>query len=135
VADAQEKLTPECAHRLRRKAKALCFQLRIVRPTNPVVLKKLSDELGSVASMLGRAHDLSFLGERLRTSGRNERWSREAQQLLPSVQVTETDLQTAAVELAAHFFAESPGDFAQRIGDWLRKWKRNERRSLAEQLP
>ncbi|MBV9009591.1 MAG: CHAD domain-containing protein [Verrucomicrobia bacterium] len=134
LAEARKKLTPECAHRLRRRVKTLCFQLRIVRPANPIVLKKLSDELGCVASLLGRAHDLNFLGERLCSAQTKERWSREALQLLPSVQMTEADLQTSALELAEHFFAESTGDFAQRIGNALRKWQNCKHRSLAEQL-
>src|ERR1700741_4464101 len=62
---AKKNPTPECFHLFRHEAKQLWYHLRILRPANPVVLKNLIDELDSIADLLGRAHDLSFLGERL----------------------------------------------------------------------
>ena len=46
--------------------KLLGYQLRILRPLNHLVVQNLSDELDELGELLGRVHDLSFLGDRLR---------------------------------------------------------------------
>ena len=134
LADAEQKQTAECSHRLRREVKTLCFHLRILRPTNPLVLKRLSSELGAVASLLGRAHDLSFLEKRLRAAKGDERCGAQVEEVLPCLQVAENDLQTAGVELAAHFYAEAADSFAERIAGHLQTWETQEHPSLAETL-
>ena len=63
--------TAENFHAFRTEAKRLWYQLRILRPVNPVVLKALSDDLRSLGNLLGRAHDMSFLGDRLRSDNGN----------------------------------------------------------------
>src|SRR5712664_1775320 len=64
---ASAEVTPTVGnfHRFRTRSKRLWYELRILRPINPVVLKNLSDDLRALANLLGRAHDLSFLGDRL----------------------------------------------------------------------
>src|SRR5262249_52400308 len=64
LAKATANPTAENFHAFRTKAKTLWYQLRILRPVNPVVLKTLSDDLRSLGSLLGCAHDLSFLDQR-----------------------------------------------------------------------
>src|SRR6266436_5594879 len=61
LGSAQNDQTAENFHRFRTKAKRLWYDLRILRPINPVVLRNLSDDLRAVGNLLGRAHDLSFL--------------------------------------------------------------------------
>src|SRR6202030_722179 len=61
LARAKSTSTAECFHVFRTEAKQLWYQLRILRPANPVVLKNLTDELNALGDLLGRAHDLSFL--------------------------------------------------------------------------
>src|SRR5205085_7997281 len=53
-------------HEFRSEAKRLLYQLRILRPINPLVIGALIDDLDSVGEVFGRSHDLYFLGERLR---------------------------------------------------------------------
>src|SRR5204863_7040152 len=118
----------------RAKAKVLGYQLRILRPTNLVVLENLSDELASLGKLLGRAHDLSFLGERLRPEEGRAEWQREGQKLLAVIEVSQTDLQRGAAELAEHFFAERPRDFGCRVASWLEEWESKSSHSLAKAL-
>ena len=86
VALAAAKRTPtaECFHVFRTQTKQLWYQLRILRPVNPMVLKNLTDELSSLGDLLGRAHDLSFLGDRLRQESSGKAWQREEHQRCPA---------------------------------------------------
>jgi CHAD domain-containing protein len=126
--------TPENFHAFRTKAKTLWYHLRILRPVNPVVLKTLSDDLRSLSDLLGRAHDLSFLGARLRSEHGKSKWQREGHRLLAVIEVSQTDLQRGAAELAQHFFAERPSDFGCRIASCLQDWEGKSSHSLAEAL-
>jgi CHAD domain-containing protein len=123
LACAQSSSTAEDFHRFRTRAKRLWYELRILRPMNPVVLKNLTDDLDALGNLLGRAHDLSFLGERLRREERNSEWQREGHKLLAVIEVSQGDLQRGAAELAEHFFAERPRDFGNRIASWLKDWE------------
>jgi CHAD domain-containing protein len=126
--------TIENFHAFRTKAKTLWYQLRILRPINPVVLKSLSDDLRSLGDLLGRAHDLSFLGDRLRSEHGKSEWQREGHKLLAVIEVSQSDLQRGAAELAEHFFAERPRDFGSRVMSWLQDWADKSSHSLAKAL-
>jgi CHAD domain-containing protein len=134
LAKATTNPTIENFHAFRTKAKKLYYQLRILRPTNPVVLKTLSDDLHSLGDLLGRAHDLSFLGERLRSEHGKSQWQLEGHKLLAVIEVSQSDLQRAAAELAEHFFAERPRDFGSRVTSWFQEWEDKSSHSLAKAL-
>lgn len=134
LAAAQANPSAECFHEFRSRAKVLWHQLRIIRPVNAVVLKNLSAELAAVGDLLGQAHDLNFLGERLRDKDGSAQWQREAEQLLGVARAGEGQLQRGATELGEHFFVERPRDFGNRIAEWLRNWEKDGAPSVAEEL-
>jgi len=134
LAKATANPTTENFHAFRSKAKPLWYGLRILRPVNPVVLKTLGDDLRSLGDLLGRAHDLSFLGERLRNEHGKSQWQREGHKLLAVIEVSQSDLQRGAAELAEHFFAERPRDFGCRVASWLEEWEGKSSHSLAKAL-
>ena len=105
-----------------------------MRPLNPVLLKSLADDLDALGSLLGRAHDLSFLADRLRRENQNSGWEREGHRLLALIEVSQGDLQRGAAELADHFFAERPRDFGDRLASWLEDWENDESSSILEKL-
>src|SRR2546421_338630 len=115
LSEARKVPSAKAFHEFRSEAKVLNYQLRIIRPITPVVLKNLGDELSAVGDLLGRAHDLTFLADRLHCDGRHTAWAREAHKLLAVLEVSESDLQRAAADLAERFFAERPRDFGDRI--------------------
>src|SRR5262249_25704026 len=131
---AEATPTAENFHCFRTKAKRLWYELRILRPVNPVVLKNLSDDLRALGNLLGRAHDLSFLGDRLRSQDRQSAWEREGHKLLAVIEVSQGDLQRGAAELAEPFFAERPRDFGARVATWLKDWESDAAPSLAAAL-
>jgi CHAD domain-containing protein len=134
LAEATANPSAENFHAFRTKAKTLWYQLRVLRPVHPVVLKSLADDLRALADLLGRAHDLSFLGARLRSEHGKSKWQREGHKLLAIIEVSQSDLQRGAAELAQHFFAERPRDFGSRVTNWLQEWESKSSHSLAEEL-
>jgi CHAD domain-containing protein len=134
LAKAMANPTAENFHTFRTKAKRLWYQLRILRPINPVVLKALSDDLRALGNLLGGANDLSFLGDRLRGSNGNSECKVDGRKLLAVIEVNQADLQRDATELAEHFFAERPRDFGSRVASRLQEWECNSLRSLPEGL-
>ena len=141
---AQENPTTENFHHFRTKAKRLWYELRIARPINPVVIKNLTDDLDALGNLLGRAHDLSFLGDRLRRDDRSRdgqirprqqsAWEQEGHKLLALIEVSQGDLQRGAAELADHFFAERPRDFGERLAAWLKDWENETSPSIPKVL-
>jgi len=132
--EARKNPSPEAFHDFRSHAKVLFYQLRILRPINPVVLKNLSEELKSVGELLGRAHDLTFLGDRLRRDKEPNGWQKEGHKLLAVLEVSQNDLQRAAADLAERFFTERPRDFGTRLDAWLTEWTSARSSSVAEAL-
>ncbi|HEY2103516.1 MAG TPA: CHAD domain-containing protein [Chthoniobacterales bacterium] len=130
---AQAKPTPENFHEFRSETKRLFYQLRILRPINPLVIGALLDELGSLAEVLGRSHDLHFLGERLRRDDSNPSPA-EAHALVAVIEKSELELQKRSVDVAAHFFDERPKDFGNRLGGWLLEWIKGEAPTVADAL-
>jgi CHAD domain-containing protein len=134
LAEAKAKGTAECFHEFRSVAKQLWYQLRILRPINPVVIVNLTDELGSLGDLLGRAHDLSFLGDRLNQESGRSQFKRESHELLAVIEASASDLQRGAADLAERFFSERPRDFGRRLAGWLDDWTDTKSASVAEEL-
>ena len=134
LAKAKQNPSTENFHEFRTDSKTIWYQLRILRPVNPVVLKSLADDLHSVGDLLGRAHDFSFLGDRLRSEHGKSEWEREGRKLLAVIEVSQGDLQRGAADLAERFCAERPRDFGERIAGWLEEWEKATAPSLAEKL-
>ncbi|HJT45297.1 MAG TPA: CHAD domain-containing protein [Chthoniobacterales bacterium] len=134
LACAQSCPSAENFHRFRIRAKRLWYDLRILRPVNPMVLRNLTDDLHALGALLGRAHDLSFLSDRLRREEPKTEWQREGHKLLAVIEVNQADLQRGAAELAEHFFAERPRDFGKRLSGWLEDWENDAAPSIPEKL-
>jgi CHAD domain-containing protein len=134
LSEARKDMSPETFHEFRRAAKMCSHQIRALRVINPVVLENLSDELKAVTDLLGRSHDLTFLANRLRRDGEHTASARDCSKLLAVLEITQSDLQRAAGDLADHFFAERPRDFGARLDLWLNEWTNSNSTSVAEAL-
>ena len=134
LAAAKRVGSAESFHHFRKEAKQLWYQLRIMRPVNLVVLKALSDELGSLGDLLGRAHDLDFLAERMRQEPDETTWQREGHELLAVIEASQSDLQRGAGDLAERFYSERPRDFGARVAAWLERWAVSNSPSKADTL-
>lgn len=134
LAEAKARRTPESFHQFRTATKQLSYQLHIIRPINPVVLENLGSELGVLGNLLGRAHDLSFLGDRLRQEKGHSRVERESHELLAVIEASATDLQRGAADLGERFFSERPRDFGRRLAARLEEWSEVKSQSVAQKL-
>ena len=133
LACAKTQPTPENFHEFRSEAKRLLYQLRIMRPINPLVLGALVDDLDSVGKVFGRSHDLYFLGERLRRHDAQAP-DRERRELVAVIDASELELQSRGVDLAERFFEERPRAFGHRLGTWLQQWLNGEAPTVADAL-
>ena len=134
LAAAKRVGSAESFHHFRKEAKQLWYQLRILRPVNLVVLKTLSAELGSLGELLGRAHDLDFLAERMRQEPDETTWQREGHELLAVIEASQSDLQRGAADLAERFYSERPRDFGARVASWVERWAATDSPSMADTL-
>ena len=121
-------------HELRKQVKLLGYQLRILRPLNHVVVQNLSEELDNLGELLGRVHDLSFLGDRLRKEHNQTDWRTQDDGLLAVIDGSQAELQRDTAELGERFFAERPREFASLVDAWFEDWQHANSSSVAEAL-
>ncbi|MGB8804369.1 MAG: CHAD domain-containing protein, partial [Chthoniobacterales bacterium] len=133
LACAKAKPIPKNFHEFRSEAKRLLYQLRILRPINPVVIGALIDDLDSVGEVFGRSHDLCFLGERLRRDD-GQTPGQETRELVAVIETSEVELQNRGLDLAERFFEERPRAFGHRLGTWLQHWFKGEAPTVADAL-
>lgn len=128
---ATETPTSECFHEFRAMAKRLMYQLRLLRPAHPVVIDNLASELKKMAELFGRAHDFSFLGERVQQmDGSND----ATHEVLTLIHAGEDECQRSAAQLSERFFAERPRAFGSRVAHWLEEWRAGKAPMLADAI-
>ena len=119
LAAAQKKESAKRFHELRKCAKELWCQMRLLRPLQPAAFEEMSRDLKTLVEHLGHAHDLCFVADRLRSiagSAARKRGNRAIQKLIDS---REKELRRKAVALAERFYALKPKAFAARIAGYF----------------
>ncbi len=129
---ATEKGSAKNYHELRKRAKELWYQLRILRPLHPAVFHDMNADLKTLGQHLGHSHDLSFVVERLHAIGNAVARKRGRRALEALIESRERDLQCVAVTLGERFYAEKPKEFAARSAEYFEEWERNKLRKSAE---
>jgi hypothetical protein len=124
----------ENLHAMRKEVKLLGYQMRILRPLNPIVVSALSGELTQLGHLLGRVHDLTFLAEWLRCERSESHWGKQDDALLAVIETSEAELQGDGIEIAERFLAEDRAKFGARIAEWIDKWRRTSANPPAEAL-
>lgn len=119
---ARSKPTAENFHAFRKEAKRLWYQLRILRPIHPAILKELNDKLKGIGQHLGHAHDLAFLADRLRTTG-GTRSKRGGRALGGLIATRQKELQRTASALGERFYAQRARDFGDRLTEYFAEWE------------
>lgn len=116
---AQKKGSPKRFHELRRRAKELWYQLRLLRPLQPAVLGELSRDLKTLGEHLGHAHDLCFVAERLQFIARGSARKRGRRALEAVIDTREEDLLSTACALGERFYCIKSKEFGARIADYF----------------
>lgn len=118
---AMEEMTTEKLHSLRKCAKELCYQIRILRPLAPEIFDELDEELKTIGECLGQLHDLAFVTQRLWSFRAGEK---EGDRILTALIAVRTDeLGATAIALGERFYAERPRQFARRLAQYFVEWE------------
>ena len=123
LAKALKKRDPESFHVWRMSVKELWYQLRILRPLNPLVLEEIASDAKTLGELLGRAHDFAFLLARLDRERGDQALYDERVQLQKLIRKRGKRLHRDALELGRRFYAEPCKAFAKRISIFIDKQK------------
>ncbi|HSS32761.1 MAG TPA: CHAD domain-containing protein [Solirubrobacterales bacterium] len=120
LAQVHEDGNAENVHELRKRAKDLWYQLRLLEGSWPGLLEPTAEQAHQLTDLLGDHHDLAVLAEDLgeRSGLDHSRPAFEA--LIESRQGTLLDV---ALELADRLYAEKPKHFARRLHAYWRAWR------------
>lgn len=116
--------SPDRFHDWRKRAKYLGYQLRILAPARPAVLKATREALHDMTALLGEAHDLSELEAAIDgldppfSNGPPPEW------LAALVAGRCSVLHAGARTLGERVYAEEPEAFVERIASYWSAWRR-----------
>jgi CHAD domain-containing protein len=134
LATTRAEPSAENIHELRKQTKLLGYQIRLLRPWNNLVVSGVIEEVTQLGHLLGRVHDLVFLGDRLRLERSESHWGKQDEELLSLIENSEGELQRDGIEIAERFFAERPSKFAVHLDEWFKDWHRPKKSCVAEAL-
>jgi CHAD domain-containing protein len=118
--DASKDSTDENLHEWRKRAKDLRYQLELLEPLWPEVMEATAEQAETLTDLLGDDHDLAVL-RGLLDNELKETVTNEANETLKGlIDSRRADLQHSAMSLSEKLFAESPGQFVERIRTY---WK------------
>ena len=112
--------TDEQVHEWRKAVKQLWYQVRLLEPAAPSVLRPLADSLDSVANALGDDHDLAVLLERLAADPERFGGPAPVADVAAAARRQQDDLRARAFRLAATIYAEPPRTFVARVEAYWR---------------
>jgi CHAD domain-containing protein len=121
MAQAQAAPSIETFHAWRKRVKDLWYQVRLLKPTWPTMLKKLADELESLADYLSEHHDLAILRHRVLQQSPDERTQLEA--LVALIDQRRGELEVEANRLATRLYVDSPKTFVCRFETYWCAWQ------------
>jgi CHAD domain-containing protein len=112
-------------HELRKCAKALGYQLQLLKPIRPATLGTLIDEIDQLTSRLGDANDLAVLQKRVREKPSSNRDADRStrQDLTCSIERRKQKLRFQALKYARAIYSERPGQFDRRLAGYWRIWR------------
>jgi CHAD domain-containing protein len=123
----QENASDETWHELRKCAKALGYQLRLLRPIWPGPINVLLREIDQLTDRLGNDHDLAVLRKRILNEpyspSENQDSANTRQIFLQSLDRQRRKLQLESLHLARRIYVEKPGEFEGRLAGYWHAWK------------
>jgi CHAD domain-containing protein len=114
-----KKPSAKNVHEWRKRAKDLCYQLRIVREVWPEPIEGTADQAHELADLLGEHHDLAVLEEDL--AERREVGERKA--FRAAIERRQEELLDSALEIGRRLYVEKPKTFGRRLGAYWSIWR------------
>jgi CHAD domain-containing protein len=122
----RENFANESWHELRKNAKTLGYQLRLLRPIWPGPIEGLIDEIDRLGEYLGDDHDLTLVRTRIMDEPYAEMATQDAAEarraLIQSIMRRQNKLKSKSVSLARLVYVESPRRFEDRFATYWRLW-------------
>jgi CHAD domain-containing protein len=115
----RENAGDETWHELRKCAKALGYQLRLLRQIWPEVLETLLAQVDQLSEMLGDDHDLAVLRARVLSEPYNANETQEGAEIrrsfIGSLDRRRRKIHVETYQIARRIYAEKPRQFVSRI--------------------
>ena len=124
LAGAYEQMTPEVFHEWRKRAKAHWYQVRLICPARPKVLKARRDNAKRLAEILGNEHDLSMFRDLLAEDRDSFGTARNVDAMWELVNRRQAELRDEARPLGKQLFAKKPKAFLRQIADCWKAWQK-----------
>jgi CHAD domain-containing protein len=125
----RENASDETWHELRKCAKSLGYQLRLLRPIWLRPINVLLGEIDLLTDQLGDDHDLAVLRGRILKEAYDPAETQDSAEtrriFLQSLARRRRKLQLESLQLARRIYAEKPGQFERRVAAYWHAWKLN----------
>jgi CHAD domain-containing protein len=122
-AEAFASRTDEAFHDWRKRAKDLRYQVGLLEPVWPPIMKDFEKTLHDLTDRLGDDHDLADLRQVFRASPRLTSGGDGATPLIERIDSRRSDLQAKARPLGTRVYAEKAGAFSRRVESYWDAWK------------
>jgi CHAD domain-containing protein len=122
-----ENATDELWHEIRKQAKALGYQLRLIRKIWPSAIHAWTDALDELSDALGDDHDFALIQQRILqlpiepTDTEEDVSARQA--LLRAIERRRHRLKTFSLSRARMIYVEKPGRFVERLSVYWELWR------------
>jgi CHAD domain-containing protein len=114
-------------HELRKCAKALGYQLRLLKPIWPGMIDASIEEIDQLTDRLGDANDLAILGKKILDQPYHPSESKDSGEsrriFLQSLDRRKRKLHAEAFEIARLIYAEKTGQFERRLAGYWQIWR------------
>lgn len=113
-------------HELRKRAKDLWYQLRLIRDADNALIGQLADHAHDLSDHLGDDHDLALLREEVRARDAAFASPEGQRHLLELIDKRRGELQFAAISLGERIYGDKPKKFAQGLERRWEAWRERE---------
>jgi CHAD domain-containing protein len=120
MAQAQVEPSVENFHEWRKRVKYLWYQVRLLKPIWPPMLKELADELERLADYLSDDHDLAILRQTVLQQPSEDRTQLEV--LVALIDQRRGELEVEARRLGERIYLEKPNAFVRRFEVYWQAW-------------
>ena len=122
-----ENATDELWHEIRKQAKALGYQLRLIRRIWPSAIHAWTDALDELSDNLGDDHDFALIQQRILQlpiePGDTEQDVNARQALLRTIERRRHRLKTFSLHRARMVYVEKPARFVERLSVYWELWR------------
>ena len=119
-----ENVSDETWHELRKFARTLGFQLRLLQPSWPRSMAPLLKQCDRLARKLGIDHDFAVLRARVKELADSQTTADAQKALIQSIDRRKRTLRGTALQIARNLYAEKPRQFEQRLASYWHLWRK-----------